>query len=129
MAGMRSAVRAVLICGAAASAVLACTGGADPGSESVAEDADAEAPRVPNPPPRYARVAVGDAAAADPDGATKLQMKCGGLTPYVCLFEDGTFVCSGTPCLPDCRRIGCLGGERCTSCSDGYRCVAEGDGC
>jgi hypothetical protein len=121
-------VRRTLGSVAIALAIVACgTSGADP--EAAGEDLDAEAARVPDPPPRYAKINVTDAAAADPDAEAVLQIKCGRDKPYVCALDDGTFACSSVPCLPDCTRIGCVGGDVCAACDGGYRCVAPGEGC
>ncbi len=90
----------------------------------------AEPPRVPNPPPRYAHsdpggpVPTGD---VDPDAG--MSYRCGGRTPFACPLDDGTFVCMETPCLPDCSRIGCVGGEVCRACEGGFRCIDPQSGC
>lgn len=85
---------------------------------------------MPDPPPRYALVSVGDAAASDAEADGELHVKCGRDKPYVCpLDDDAGFACSSVPCLPDCTRIGCVGGDVCTACDGGYRCVAPDDGC
>jgi len=93
------------------------------------EEALGEAARVPNPPPKYPR--SGTASSAMPDGGEggDLQIKCGGYKPYVCLLDDGTFVCSERPCVPDCSRVGCIGGETCVKCEGGFVCMAPGSSC
>lgn len=94
------------------------------------EEVKGEPPRVPDPPPRYAHSDPGPSSSggsADPD-AGKIY-ECGGRTPFACPLEDGTFVCSDTPCLPDCTRIGCVGGDVCRACDGGHRCVDPTTGC
>lgn len=103
-------------------AFVACTSASTNEPAAPAEDADAEPPRVPDPPPRYKPLQITDAAPGD-GGPSELTIKCGRDKPYVCPLEDGTFACSSIPCLPDCTRIGCVGGDVCTSCDGGYRCV------
>jgi len=115
---MVSLLAAIFVAGA----IVACSSSTT--SEPAAtEDPDAEPPRVPDPPPRYARIQITDASPSDPDAETELQIKCGRDKPYVCPLEDGTFACSSVPCLPDCSRIGCVGGDVCTPCEGGYRCL------
>lgn len=111
----------------AALAIFAC--GTTTSEQAATDDPDAEPPRVPDPPPRYKPLQVTDASVIDPDGSTELTIKCGRDKPYVCPLEDGTFACSSIPCLPDCTRIGCVGGDVCTACDGGFRCVASGEGC
>lgn len=111
---------------ALALAACASTAGSDPGGAAT-DEPDGEAPRVPDPPPRYKHVVVGDASLADPDAETELLIRCGRDKPYVCPLEDGTFACSSIPCLPDCTRIGCVGGDVCRACDGGFRCVSPGD--
>jgi hypothetical protein len=96
-----------------------------PSQETVA----GEPAPLPNPPPRYAHAQTGpnDAGPASADGS--LVIRCGGRTPYVCLRDDGSFECSEWPCVPDCSRIGCVGGDVCKACEAGFRCVAPGDEC
>lgn len=112
--------------------VAACSSASSEPTSSVPE-VKGEAPRVPDPPPRYAHSDSDPApsssttSAADPD-AGKIYT-CGGRTPFACPLEDGTFVCSETPCLPDCSRIGCVAGEVCRACDGGFRCVDPKDGC
>ena len=123
MGELRALVGSVLV----GLAIVACSTST---TETVAtDDADAEAPRVPDPPPRYKPLQMTDAAPYEGDGATELIIKCGREKPYVCPLEDGTFACSSIPCLPDCTRIGCLGNEVCVSCDGGYRCVDPASGC
>jgi hypothetical protein len=91
-------------------------------------------PPVPDPPPRYKRVDTNNDVALPTSSSSKsdggdLQIKCGGREPYVCMMDDGTFRCSDIPCVPDCDRIGCLGGDTCTPCEGGFRCLAAGDHC
>jgi hypothetical protein len=90
---------------------------------------DSEPPRVPDPPPRYKRVQLDAGVTLPAEGESKLQIKCGGLTPYVCPLDDGTFRCNEYPCIPDCSRVGCVGGDVCLPCEGGYECVAAGGGC
>ncbi|MBX3190950.1 MAG: hypothetical protein KF819_28400 [Labilithrix sp.] len=106
--------------------VTACTADPDATSEEAIEGEPAP---LPNPPPRYAhsQPMPADAGPANAEGG--LVVRCGGRTPYVCLREDGSFVCSEWPCIPDCSRIGCVGGEVCKPCEAGFRCVAPGDHC
>jgi hypothetical protein len=109
-------------------AIFACSS-ASTGGPSSSEDTDAEAPRVPDPPPRYKPLQITDAATFEGDGASELHIRCGRDKPYVCPLENGSFACSSVPCLPDCTRIGCLGGEVCTACDGGYRCVDPASPC
>lgn len=126
MGGVRVAVGSLLLATGGVASTPSCTPEHDATQGEVAPD---PAP-VPDPPPRYARVVATDAAAADPDAASELQIKCGRDKPYVCpLDDDAGFACSSIPCLPDCTRIGCVGGDVCTACDGGYRCVAPGEGC
>jgi hypothetical protein len=121
-------VRALLGTLFVALAIVACastestepTSGADP---------DAEPPRVPDPPPRYKPLQLTDASPLESDGGSELTIKCGNEKPYVCPLDDGTFACSSVPCLPDCSRIGCVGGDVCKACDGGYRCVDPASGC
>jgi hypothetical protein len=93
-------------------------------------EVDAETARVPNLPPRYKHVDTDAGISLPPeDDEPQLQMKCGGYQPYVCPLDDGTFRCSDRPCVPECDRVGCLGGDLCLRCDGGFRCVAAGDGC
>lgn len=111
-------------------AIVAACSNAPTEPTSTTEEVKGEPPRVPDPPPRYAHSDPGSSSSAgdvDPD-AGKIY-KCGGRTPFACPLEDGTFVCSETPCLPDCTRIGCVGGEICRACDGGYRCVDPKNGC
>jgi hypothetical protein len=108
-------------------AIVACA--STETTEPTSSDADAEPPRVPDPPPRYKPLQLTDAAPIETDGGSELTIKCGRDKPYVCPLEDGTFACSSIPCLPDCTRIGCVGGDVCTSCDGGYRCVDPASGC
>ena len=87
-----------------------------------------EAARVPNPPPKYPRSGTASGPTQSSEGGD-LQIKCGGYKPYVCLLDDGTFVCSDRPCVPDCDRVGCIGGEVCVKCEGGFVCLAPGAGC
>ncbi len=93
------------------------------------EEEVGEPPRVPNPPPKYPR--SGQQSAPLPDGGTggDLQIKCGGYKPYVCILDDGTFVCNDRPCVPDCDRVGCIGGEVCIKCEGGFVCMPPGSPC
>lgn len=116
-----SACAALLVAGSSSCAVTA-----EP--PAAAAEADAEPPRVPDPPPRYPRVAY-DPVDAGPSGDASLAIKCGGQKPYVCTLDDGTFVCSDRPCVPDCDRVGCIGGDVCVACDGGFRCLAPGEGC
>jgi hypothetical protein len=109
-------------------AIVAC-GSASSTEFGATEDPDAEAPRVPDPPPRYKPLQLTDASPLEPDSGTELHIRCGRDKPYVCPLEDGTFACSSTPCLPDCTRIGCVGGEVCQACDGGYLCVDPASGC
>jgi hypothetical protein len=109
-------------------AIFAC-GSTSVGEPSTAEDPIGEAPRVPDPPPRYKPLQISDASTFEGDGSSELVIKCGREKPYVCPLEDGTFACSSIPCLPDCTRIGCVGGDVCTACDGGYRCVDPASGC
>lgn len=94
----------------------------------------AKPPPVPDPPPRYKHtdtsndVALPTSSDKTDDGGA-LQIKCGGREPYVCMMDDGSFRCSDIPCVPDCDRIGCLGGDTCTPCDGGFRCLSPGDHC
>ena len=102
-----------------------------PEGEVVQEQPVTEPERVPNPPPRYAH--AGEAVSAEPgevDPDAGMTIRCGGRTPFQCSREDGTTFCSSRPCIPDCTRIGCVGGEVCKKCDAGtYRCVEPGSGC
>ena len=82
-----------------------------------------EPPRVPDPLPKHKYVNV-DASAPGLDGGGEAEKRCSAPKPFVCMLEDGSFVCSDVPCVPDCSKIGCIGGEVCRKCADGYRCVA-----
>lgn len=102
-----------------------------PAQPSVPELDGASTP-VPDPPPRYARVELDSGIAVPDDGdddEPTLQIKCGGHQPYVCTLDDGTFRCSERPCVPDCDRVGCLGGDVCRACDGGFRCIAAGETC
>ena len=118
------------LCGSlcVALAIVACSA-ASTGETSASDDSDAEPPRVPDPPPRYKPLQMTDATTFEGDGSSQLNIRCGREKPYVCPLEDGTFACSSIPCLPDCTRIGCVGGEVCTACDGGYRCVDPASGC
>lgn len=118
------------LCGSVfvALAIFACSS-TSIGDGATSEDGDAEAPRVPDPPPRYKPLQITDAAPFEGDGSSELVIRCGREKPYVCPLEDGTFACSSVPCLPDCTRIGCVGGDVCTSCDGGYRCVDPASSC
>ena len=84
-------VRVVVASLFAALAIFACSSASsDPSTES---DADAEAPRVPDPPPRYKPLQITDAAPFEGDGASELIIKCGREKPYVCPLENGSFAC------------------------------------
>lgn len=113
-------------------AIVAACSSASSEPTTTSSEVKGEAPRVPNPPPRYAHSsddpAPGAAAAATDPDAGKIYT-CGGRTPFTCPLEDGTFVCSETPCLPDCSRIGCVAGEVCRDCSGSFRCVDPKTGC
>lgn len=111
----------------AALAIVAC-GTAASTEQTAFEDQDAEPPRVPDPPPRYKPLQLNDAAPVESDGGNELLIKCGRDKPYVCPLEDGTFACSSVPCLPDCTRIGCVGGDVCRACDGGHRCVDPASG-
>lgn len=123
MGGLRVSIGSLLC----ALAFIACA--TTTGEPVTREDGDAEAPRVPDPPPRYKPLQITDASPYEGDGSTELVIKCGRDKPYVCPLEDGTFACSSVPCLPDCTRIGCVGGEVCVACDGGYRCVDPASGC
>ena len=120
-------VRALFGCVFVALAIFACSSATT--DTTGAEDGDAEAPRVPDPPPRYKPLQITDASPYEGDGASELVIKCGREKPYVCPLDDGTFACSSVPCLPDCTRIGCLGNEMCAACDGGYRCVDPASPC
>lgn len=94
------------------------------------EALDADSPRVPDPPPRYKRLEM-DSGITVPsdDSEPTLQIRCGGDEPYVCPLDDGTFRCSHRPCIPDCSRVGCLGGEECRPCDGAFQCMAAGETC
>lgn len=124
MAELRACLGALLV----ATVIVAC-GSSSLAPAATADDPDAEPPPVPDPPPRYAKIQSTDASTADPDGAAALEIRCGREKPYVCPLEDGAFACSPIPCLPDCTRIGCVGGEVCTACDGGHRCVDPASGC
>lgn len=111
-------------------AIVAACSSTSSEPSTTSSEVKGEAPRVPDPPPRYAHIdpaPSGTTASADPD-AGKIYT-CGGRTPFTCPLEDGTFVCSETPCLPDCSRIGCVAGEVCRECSGSFRCVDPKTGC
>ena len=117
----------------AAGAMIAVASGACSSRDPVqTEDPElgSEPARVPDPPPRYKRVDM-DSGITVPDDESEptLQIRCGGHQPYVCPLDDGTFRCSDHPCVPDCDRVGCLGGELCQSCEGRFRCMAPGDSC
>ncbi|MBX3213403.1 MAG: hypothetical protein KF850_15305 [Labilithrix sp.] len=123
-----------LTLGAAAGAALLATVPACSSHEPPAPattELDGEPAPVPDPPPRYARVELdsGIAVPEDDDSEPTLQIKCGGYRPYVCSLDDGTFRCSERPCVPDCDRVGCLGGDVCQACDGGFRCVAPDETC
>lgn len=120
-------VRALLASMAVAIAIVACTSSST--EPTASDDLDAEAPRVPDPPPRYKPLQANDASTFEGDGSSELVIRCGRDKPYVCPLDDGTFACSPVPCLPDCTRIGCIGGDVCQACDGGYRCLAPGDSC
>ena len=120
-------VRALFGCMFIAIAIVACT--ASSIEPTVSEEVDAEAPRVPDPPPRYKPLQASDASPLEGDGSSELVIRCGRDKPYVCGLEDGTFACSSVPCLPDCTRIGCVGGDVCKACDGGYRCVGPDSAC
>lgn len=127
MGEVRALFRSGLV-GLVAVAIVAC--GTTTTSEEVApRDSDADAPRVPDPPPRYNPLHLTDASPIDPDGGSVLTIRCGRDKPYVCPLDGGTFACSSIPCLPDCTRIGCVGGDVCRACDGGYRCVGSADSC
>lgn len=109
--------------------VPACSSPGDDGDGAPLQEAEAEPPRVPDPPPRYKRVELDSGITLPGEGESKLQIKCGGVTPYVCSLDDGTFRCSDRPCLPDCSRVGCVGGDVCLPCEGGYQCVTAGGSC
>ena len=117
--------------GGAALAVGAAACSSGDASPSVDPDFH-HAERVPDPPPRYKRVET-DAGIPMPmpsdDEDPTLHIRCGGHQPYVCPLDDGTFRCSDHPCVPDCDRVGCLGGDVCMSCDGGFRCVAPDSSC
>ncbi|MBS2011550.1 MAG: hypothetical protein JST00_01450 [Deltaproteobacteria bacterium] len=119
--GVAIAVLAVAI-------VAACSSASEPPGPVEAPKGEV---RLPDPPPRYAHYDPGPSSssnAADPDAGRIYE--CGGRTPFACPLEDGTVVCSTTPCLPDCSRIGCVGGDVCRACDGGgYRCVDAKTGC
>jgi hypothetical protein len=120
MGSVRPAIVFALVLGvvAACSSTTPATGDAESRSEP---------PRVPNPPPKYKFIDV-DASPPIGDGGSELTVKCGGAKPFVCPLDDGTFVCSAYPCVPDCSKVGCIGGEVCLPCDGGYRCVGP-EGC
>lgn len=107
----------------AAAVAVACGG-----TEAEPDDRGAEPARVPNPKPRYAHIDV-DAAPPIDGGGGIVQIRCFGQKPFVCPLEDGTFACSAYPCIPDCTKVGCIGGEVCSACDGGFRCVTPGSGC
>ena len=121
-------VRSIFGVSIVALAIIAC-GSTSTGEPAASEDADAEPPRVPDPPPRYKPLQITDAAPFEGDGASELNIRGGREKPYVCPLDDGTFACSSVPCLPDCTRIGCVGGDICAACDGGYRCVDPASGC
>jgi hypothetical protein len=109
-------------------ALVACAS-AETQEPTKTEEELGEAPRVPNPPPKYPH--SGQSSVPLPDGGEggDLQIKCSGWKPYVCTLDDGTFVCSDRPCVPDCSRVGCIGGEVCQKCEGGFVCLPPGSGC
>ena len=127
---------AVAIAVAMTSALIACSSSDESKPASSSNDVQTDPPApVPDPPPRYKHsldtnndVALPTSNKSD-GGSGTLQIKCGGREPYVCMMDDGTFRCSDIPCVPDCDRIGCLGGDICTPCEGGYRCLSPGDHC
>ena len=129
MGDLRSAMVSLLAATFLAGAIVACSSAGTGEGPATVEDPDAEPPRVPDPPPRYTKIQIVDAATPESDAEPALQIKCGRDKPYVCPLEDGTFACSSVPCLPDCSRIGCVGGDVCTSCEGGFRCLSPGEHC
>jgi hypothetical protein len=62
--------------------------------------------------------------------AMLLHPQCSPREPFMCPDSSGKLHCSSRPCLPDCTRVGCVGGEECKRCTNGsYQCVASGGGC
>lgn len=56
--------------------------------------------------------------------------ECSPRAPFRCVDGDGHAHCSTRPCIPDCSRIGCVGGRECKRCATGeYECVAPGSSC
>jgi hypothetical protein len=136
MGVVRNAVTIAVAMTSVVALLIACSTSDEPkqGASSAANVEGAEnnkpAP-VPDPPPRYKHIDTNNDVAlpTSKDGGGTLQIKCGGREPYVCMMDDGTFRCSDIPCVPDCDRIGCLGGDICTPCEGGYRCLSPGDHC
>jgi len=117
----------------AAGALLAC-GATGCDADRIPETGESESAEtagpLPNPPPRYPlSQSIPSSGESDVDPDASLAIRCTGRTPFTCPREDGTIVCSERPCVPDCSRIGCLGGETCTPCEGGFRCLASGDRC
>jgi hypothetical protein len=123
--------RALLVASPVACLVAICACASGEMAEPLADDLAPSSP-VPNPPARYQRLDRSDAGITLPDGGQRepqLEISCGGQEPYVCSMSDGSFRCSSRPCVPDCDRVGCLGGEICLPCDGGFRCVTPGSGC
>jgi hypothetical protein len=123
---LRASILVVAVAGTAFLAVAtpAC---ADKSEEASSPEVS-EPERVPDPPPRYARSSNGGFDAST-DGQSELLIKCPSQKPFVCSMDDGSFVCSERPCVPDCSRVGCVGGDVCLACDGGYRCVQPNEGC
>jgi hypothetical protein len=124
--------RPVILAFAIEVALVATTACTTEGAGASDERTDAEAPRVPNPPPRYvsstsAPIDAGQSSAMVEPGGPVI-IKCGGREPFTCVV-DGMPVCSDRPCVPDCTRVGCVGADVCTACDGGWVCRAPGEGC
>jgi hypothetical protein len=120
---------------AACFVALACssedTSSSSPSSSSRAGEAPPPADSVGDPP-RSVRVPLRAAPPPEDGGSdvVRLHPQCNPREPFMCADSVGGFFCSSRPCLPDCTRMGCLGGRECKACSDGaHECVLPGGSC